>query len=139
MGCRARREERYEALDTLIGSLVVVVLGTLDDVKQSIAVVRDTLQGSRDAVLLPRIFQRQNTEKQVQMRSQLVSVSEGNLNKENRFGKQNLYDKQNVCDSALPATRFQRAQRKKSGCFPNNSNVVNVTFPRCHWHLPVAF
>ena len=121
MGCRVRREERYEALDTLIGSLVVVVLGTLDEVKQSIAIVRDTLQGSRDSVLLPRIFQRQNAEQQVQMRSQFVSVSECNLNKKKTqcFGKRNLYDKLNVCDSTfyLPQD-FRETRVRKVVVFP---------------------
>jgi hypothetical protein len=33
VGRRARREERHEALDTLIGSLVIVILGPLYDIK----------------------------------------------------------------------------------------------------------
>lgn len=65
MGCRAGSKERHKKLDALIGALVVVVFRTLNDVKEPIAVIWDALKCGVDAILLPRIIERQDTQQEV--------------------------------------------------------------------------
>lgn len=63
----------------LVGALVVVALGALDDFEEAVAVVGDALEGGVDAVFLPRVFQRQDRQQQVQVRPQFVRVRKRHL------------------------------------------------------------
>lgn len=79
MGELTRREQCDKAFDALISTFVVVVLRALNDVEQPVAIVGDSLERGVDAVLLPRVFQLQHGEEQIQVRPQFVRVGKGNL------------------------------------------------------------
>ena len=45
-----------------------MVLGSLDGIKETVAVVGDALEGVVDAMVLPRVLDHQHLEQQVQVR-----------------------------------------------------------------------
>lgn len=74
MKINSQCEKRHHHFDTLIGAFLVVVFGPLYGVEQTVAVIRDTLEGVVYAMVLPRILQKQHLQQEIQVRSQLVRV-----------------------------------------------------------------
>lgn len=75
VGCRWAVGEKIDHhFDTLIGSLLIVVLRFLNRVKEPISVIGYPLEGVVDAMLLPRIFDQQHLIQQIHVRAKFVRV-----------------------------------------------------------------